>query len=155
MGCFGCLKYVLVIFSTLYIFIGVALLAVSLWMRFDYLKEEEQTFNPGTDYFDIALYIAMSIGGFLVILGIMGCVGALRISLCLLGNFAVMVVAAIGGLIAVAVLAYIYKEDVMNVTDRMVRDLIMMYGASRQRYVFFFRARSSVTGVWSQAVEKR
>ncbi|XP_055345570.1 CD63 antigen-like [Paramacrobiotus metropolitanus] len=131
MGCFGCLKYILVIFSILYIFIGLGLLAVALWMRFDYLKEEEQSFNPGTDYFDIALYIAMSIGCFLVLLGIMGCVGALRISLCLLGNFAVMIVAAIGGLIAVAVLSYTYQDEVMKITDRMIRDLVMMYGTTR------------------------
>ncbi|OWA51091.1 hypothetical protein BV898_15591 [Hypsibius exemplaris] len=130
MGCFGCLKVVLIIFAVCYILVGLGLLGVSLWLRFDYLKEAADAMHrvEPTDYMNIGLYIAMGIGGFLVLLGIMGCVGAMRISLCLLGNFAVLVVAAIGGLIAVCVLAYLYQDQIVNGIIGLLNTMMLRYG---------------------------
>jgi hypothetical protein len=132
MGCFGCLKYVLIIFAVGYLLVGLGLLAVSLWMRFDLLKEASDALSQrvDSDYMTIALYIAMGIGAFLVLLGILGCVGALRISLCLLGNFAVLVVAAIGGLIAICVLAYIYQDDILKFATTGIMNFMANYGQS-------------------------
>lgn len=131
MGCFGFLKVILIIFSVCYILVGLGLLAVSLWIRFGYLQGAECALNQGNDYFNIALYIAMGIGGFLVLLGIMGCAGTLRISLCLLANFAVLVVAAIGGLIAVCVLAYIYQDRILQSVQVMMNQWVQNgYGST-------------------------
>lgn len=129
MSAFGFCKCLLVFVSIVYILLGMGVLGVSLWLRFDYLSEGAAvlTTEQPVDFLQIALYITMGAGALLIILGIMGCVGASRLSICLLSAFAVVVIVVIGALIAGAVLAYLYRKQVQSTTDRQIEHLMLNY----------------------------
>lgn len=76
---------------------------------------------------DIALYICMGVGALLIVLGIVGCVGATRLSSCLLGMFAFIVIIVIAALIAGGVLAYLYRAEARNQSENQIEGLMIQY----------------------------
>jgi CD9 antigen len=65
-------------------FVGVGVLAVSLWLLFDsafYLQVAK-----GADSYSAGTFTLLAAGALMTIIGFLGCCGALRESQCLLGT---------------------------------------------------------------------
>ncbi|XP_061577686.1 CD81 antigen-like [Cololabis saira] len=90
-GCTKCIKYMLFFFNFIFWLAGGVILGVALWLRHD-----NQTSNllilqfdgqqaPGTFY--ISVYILIAVGAVMMLVGFLGCYGAIQESQCLLGTF--------------------------------------------------------------------
>ncbi|XP_014869450.1 PREDICTED: tetraspanin-1-like [Poecilia mexicana] len=89
MGCFGFLKAMMIVFNGIIFLAGVAILGVGIWVKvdsgsiFSFLgkidnvpQEIHQVLNVG--------YLLIAIGGLLVVIGFLGCCGAIKESKCML-----------------------------------------------------------------------
>lgn len=92
-----CLKYLMVVFNLLYWLLGVSVIVVAvicLTHGDEYLVHQGGG-EADVQEFLIAIYALFAIGSFLVILGFLGCCGAIRESPCMLCTFFVLMVCVI------------------------------------------------------------
>lgn len=133
---FGCcanlVKYTLFVFN-LFIFIGgVALLAAGIWVAVDTSGATAvlASFLGSTSY-ATAAYVLMICGVVILILGFLGCCGAIRESRCLLGTFFALVLLIFIILLAGAILAFVFKDSVTSfLKDSMDISLKEKYGVA-------------------------
>lgn len=96
-GCYVCLKYLLVVFNLIYWLLGVCVIAVAIICL---THGDKYLVNQGGSEADVkefltAIYVLFAIGSFLVVLGFLGCCGAVRESPCMLCTFFVLMVCVI------------------------------------------------------------
>ncbi|KAM9312881.1 tetraspanin-1-like [Gastrophryne carolinensis] len=110
MGCFSFLKTMMFIFNGIIFLGGITVLGVGIWVKVDggsFVKilgaaapQLMQVVNVG--------YLCMAVGGFLILMGFLGCCGAVKESRCMLLLFFIIIliifIAEIAG--AVVVLAF-------------------------------------------------
>ncbi|XP_069048137.1 CD9 antigen isoform X1 [Lepisosteus oculatus] len=82
-----CIKYLLFVFNFIFWLAGTAVLAIGLWLRFDSRTKGifEVDSNPST--FFTGVYILIGAGALMMIVGFLGCCGAIQESPCMLGLF--------------------------------------------------------------------
>ncbi|XP_028810467.1 CD9 molecule b isoform X2 [Denticeps clupeoides] len=87
MGGNKCIKYLLFGFNFLFWLAGTGVLAVGLWLRFD--KKTEGLFVPqdSPSVFFTGVYLLIIAGALMMVVGFLGCCGAIRESPCMLGLF--------------------------------------------------------------------
>ncbi|XP_072000737.1 tetraspanin-1-like [Engystomops pustulosus] len=131
MSCFSFLKTMMFIFNGIIFLGGIAVLGIGVWVKVDggsFLKilgsaapQLMQVVNVG--------YLCMAVGGFLILMGFLGCCGAVKESRCLLMLFFIIIliifIAEIAG--AVVVLAFsslskIFIEYLGNVAVKYLRE---------------------------------
>ncbi|KAM4677688.1 tetraspanin-16 [Discoglossus pictus] len=110
MACIQCLKMIMCIFNGVIFLGGIAVLGVGIWVKVDggsfskilgtVAPQLMQVVNVG--------YLCMAIGGFLMVMGFLGCCGAMKESKCMLMTFFIIIliifIAEVAG--AVVVLAF-------------------------------------------------
>ncbi|XP_069048138.1 CD9 antigen isoform X2 [Lepisosteus oculatus] len=86
-GGMQCIKYLMFAFNFLFWLAGTAVLAIGLWLRFDSRTKGifEVDSNPST--FFTGVYILIGAGALMMIVGFLGCCGAIQESPCMLGLF--------------------------------------------------------------------
>uniref|UniRef100_W5NKA1 Tetraspanin n=1 Tax=Lepisosteus oculatus TaxID=7918 RepID=W5NKA1_LEPOC len=84
-GGMQCIKYLMFAFNFLFWLAGTAVLAIGLWLRFDSRTKGifEVDSNPST--FFTGVYILIGAGALMMIVGFLGCCGAIQESPCMLG----------------------------------------------------------------------
>ncbi|XP_073478730.1 tetraspanin-16 [Aquarana catesbeiana] len=131
MSCFSFLKTMMFIFNGIIFLGGIAVLGIGIWVKVDggsFLKilgtaapQLMQVVNVG--------YLCMAVGGFLMVMGFLGCCGAIKESRCMLMIFFIIIliifIAEIAG--AVVVLAFsslskIFIEYLGNVAGKYLRE---------------------------------
>eukprot|EP00057_Strongylocentrotus_purpuratus_P024730 XP_011679204.1 PREDICTED: CD9 antigen [Strongylocentrotus purpuratus] len=75
-GCVVCVKYLMFAFNFLFWLCGCALLGVGLWLCFDPSMREYATTSGDLQVYYIAVYVLIGIGGFMMLVGFLGCCGA-------------------------------------------------------------------------------
>ncbi|XP_046891045.1 CD9 molecule a isoform X4 [Hypomesus transpacificus] len=84
-GGIKCVKYLMIIFNVLFWLTGTAVLAIGLWLRFD---PKTKGLFEGTDspyVFFTGVYILIAAGALMMVVGFLGCCGAIQESPCMLG----------------------------------------------------------------------
>ncbi|XP_038873869.1 CD81 molecule b isoform X1 [Salvelinus namaycush] len=90
-GCNKCIKFMLFFFNFVFWLAGGVILGVALWLRHDnqtsslLMQQFEGQQAPNTFY--ISVYILIAVGAVMMIVGFLGCYGAIQESQCLLGTF--------------------------------------------------------------------
>ncbi|XP_023444235.1 tetraspanin-8 [Dasypus novemcinctus] len=79
-GVSGCLKYSMFIFNFLFWLCGILILAVAIWIRVS--KDTQELFSSDTT--SVAVNILIAVGAIIMILGFLGCCGAMKESRCML-----------------------------------------------------------------------
>ncbi|XP_077565689.1 CD9 antigen-like isoform X2 [Stigmatopora nigra] len=127
MGIVLCVKYLLFIFNFLFWLAGTSVVAVGLWLRFD--SRTSGLFEGSSTVFFTGVYILIAAGALMMVVGFLGCCGAIKESSCMLGLFflflllifAVEVAAGIWGLSnkerVVEELTEFYKQTYTNYKD--------------------------------------
>ncbi|XP_012497480.1 PREDICTED: tetraspanin-8 [Propithecus coquereli] len=83
-GVSGCIKYSMFIFNFLFWLCGILILALAIWVRVsndsqEILNSGDTSINP-----DVAVNILIAVGAIIMILGFLGCCGAIKESRCML-----------------------------------------------------------------------
>ncbi|XP_046891044.1 CD9 molecule a isoform X3 [Hypomesus transpacificus] len=80
-----CVKYLMFAFNLIFWLTGTAVLAIGLWLRFD---PKTKGLFEGTDspyVFFTGVYILIAAGALMMVVGFLGCCGAIQESPCMLG----------------------------------------------------------------------
>ncbi|XP_031586176.1 CD9 antigen-like isoform X1 [Oreochromis aureus] len=82
-----CVKYALFIFNFVFWLAGTAVLAVGLWLRFDSRTAGLFEGEESPSVFFTGVYILIAAGALMMVVGFLGCCGAIKESPCMLGLF--------------------------------------------------------------------
>ncbi|XP_041058872.1 CD9 antigen-like [Carcharodon carcharias] len=113
-GGMKCVKYLLFGFNFLFWLAGTAVLAIGLWLRFDPQTKSifETDQHPTTFY--IGVYILIGAGALMMIVGFLGCCGAIQESTCMLGCFFLFLLVIFAVEIAAGIWGFLNKDKVTN-----------------------------------------
>ncbi|KAI5282835.1 Tetraspanin-8 [Manis pentadactyla] len=83
-GVSGCLKYSMFIFNFVFWLCGILILAVAIWIRVS--KEGQEVLTQGSSGGNpyVAVNILIAVGAVIMVLGFLGCCGAVKESRCML-----------------------------------------------------------------------
>ena len=135
-GCASCIKYCLFAFNLLFWLIGCALVGVGIWIVVDSKKFIEiLTQNVSTDVQNtlgassedavrILGIVAIVVGGVILILGFLGCCGAIRESQVLLSIFFAFLLIIFLILITIGILVFVYSDKLQTwLRDAMQKEI--------------------------------
>ncbi|CAL8265693.1 tetraspanin 35 [Gadus morhua] len=151
MGCFGFLKFMMFIFNGLIFLAGAALLGVGIWVKVDSRsimgllnsmegapEELGQLLNVG--------YLLIAIGVVLVVIGFLGCCGAIKESRCMLMLFFIIILviflAEVAGAVVILVFKPAAKELIGKVGDAAKKSIVKDYGSDHD-----------VTQLWNSTMD--
>ncbi|XP_031702145.1 CD81 protein-like [Anarrhichthys ocellatus] len=115
-GCTKCIKYLLFFFNFIFWLAGGVILGVALWLRHDpktsNLLELELDGDPAPSTFYISVYILIAVGAVMMVVGFLGCYGAIQESQCLLGTFFACLVILFACEVAAGIWGFMHKGTV-------------------------------------------
>lgn len=115
-GCTKCIKYMLFFFNFIFWLAGGVILGVALWLRHDsqtsnlLILQFEGHQAPGTFY--ISVYILIAVGAVMMLVGFLGCYGAIQESQCLLGTFFFFLVILFACEVAAAMWGFMNRDTI-------------------------------------------
>ncbi|XP_042361710.1 tetraspanin 35 [Plectropomus leopardus] len=147
MGCFGFLKVMMFVFNGIIFLAGAAILGVGIWVKVDSGSvlsvlgkienapaELSQVLNVG--------YLLIAIGALLLIIGFLGCCGAIRESTCMLLLFFIIILVVFIAEVAGAIVILVFRP--------LADELITKVGvAASQNIKNDFGKNPDITGLWN------
>ncbi|XP_072291044.1 CD81 antigen-like [Eucyclogobius newberryi] len=115
-GCTLCIKYMLFFLNFIFWLAGGVILGVALWLRHDsqtsnlLILQFENQQAPGTFY--ISVYILIAVGAIMMLVGFLGCYGAIQESQCLLGTFFFFLVILFACEVAAAIWGFMNRDTI-------------------------------------------
>ncbi|KAL4625011.1 CD9 antigen isoform X1 [Arapaima gigas] len=122
-----CIKYLLFTFNFIFWLAGTAVLAIGLWLRFDSRTKGLFEGNDSPSVFFTGVYILIAAGALMMVVGFLGCCGAIQESTCMLGLFFFFLLL----IFAVEVAAGIWG---FSNQDKVVNEIIEFYKQTFQNY---------------------
>ncbi|XP_030000844.1 tetraspanin-1-like [Sphaeramia orbicularis] len=152
MCCKGFLKIMMFIFNGAIFLAGAAILGVGVWAKVDtgsllgFLSEVDGA-PPGLDQLVNVSYLLIAVGAVLLVIGFLGCCGAIRESRCMLLMFFCIVLIIFIAEVAGAVILLVYQglaEDLVGSLENQIRkDISENYGPD-----------NSVTSLWNATMKE-
>ncbi|XP_008255010.1 tetraspanin-8 [Oryctolagus cuniculus] len=118
-GVSGCIKYSMFIFNFFFWLCGVLILAIAIWVRVS--KDDQEIISSGDEVtnFYVAADMLISVGAIIMILGFLGCCGAIKESRCMLLLFFIGLLLILLLQLATGILGVVFRsesERVLNST---------------------------------------
>ncbi|XP_049452301.1 CD81 protein-like [Epinephelus fuscoguttatus] len=115
-GCTKCIKYMLFFFNFIFWLAGGVILGVALWLRHDpqtsNLLELELDGSHAPSTFYISVHILIAVGAVMMVVGFLGCYGAIQESQCLLGTFFACLVILFACEVAAGIWGFMHRDTV-------------------------------------------
>ncbi|GFS16511.1 tetraspanin [Elysia marginata] len=126
-NCYTCIKYLMFAFNFVFWLLGCAILGVGIWLRADdsaadFLKESSKI-----DTFYALAYVMIAIGFIIMLIGFLGCCGAIRESQCMLGAFFVFLFIIFAILLGFGIWAAAAKDSFREYTEDMLEEGVNNY----------------------------
>ncbi|KAM3926152.1 CD9 antigen [Leptodactylus fuscus] len=117
-----CIKYLLFAFNFIFWLAGTAVLAIGLWLRFD--SQTKAMFEADTDgnSFYTGVYILIGAGALMMLVGFLGCCGAIQESECMLGLFFAFLLVIFAIEIAAGIWGFANKDKVVQELQKFYTD---------------------------------
>jgi len=151
MGCFGFLKAMMFAFNGIIFLAGAAILGVGIWVKVDsssilgILDQIEDAPSEINQILNVG-YLLIAVGAILLIIGFLGCCGAIKESRCMLLMFFVIVLVVFIAEVAGAVIVLVFKplaEDLLNkLGTKAVQNIQKDYGRNQE-----------VTQLWNSTMD--
>lgn len=127
-GCAKCIKYALFAFNLLFWLLGCAILGIGLFIRFS--PQSKEIFDGGefrilNSIQHTGAYILIAMGAIMMIVGFMGCCGAIRENQCLLILFFISLLIIFCTLLAAGIWAFIVMQLQEEETKEDLNDTLM------------------------------
>ncbi|GCC21429.1 hypothetical protein chiPu_0019900 [Chiloscyllium punctatum] len=131
-GCIVVTKYFLFVFNLIFFFLGGVMLGFGLWILFD-----KNSFISVLETSSIPLhlwsYLLSSLGTFTMMMGFLGCIGALKEVKCMLGIYFTLLVFLLASQITVGVLVYTQRRSIEKQLGKAVQNLIQTYDETDEK----------------------
>lgn len=132
-GCYLCIKYLVFAFNFVFWLLGCGLLAVGLWAKYspETLKTAgdkaqnavfNKFFDEMTDSNQMIIYFIIALGAIIMVIGFLGCCGAIKESKFLLGMFFVFLLIIFTALLALGIYIVVHKDKVKEHIGRVIED---------------------------------
>uniref|UniRef100_A0A3Q3WY10 Uncharacterized protein n=1 Tax=Mola mola TaxID=94237 RepID=A0A3Q3WY10_MOLML len=154
-GCTKCIKYMLFFFNFIFWLAGGVILGVALWLRHDPKTssllglEFDGAQAPSTFY--ISVHILIGVGAVMMVVGFLGCYGAIQESQCLLGTFFACLVILFACEVAAGIWGFMNRDTMISFYDS-VYDKAMTQSINDQDKT---KAAASVLKVFHETVTER
>uniref|UniRef100_A0A8D0DUX4 Tetraspanin n=1 Tax=Salvator merianae TaxID=96440 RepID=A0A8D0DUX4_SALMN len=125
-GVSSCMKYSMFVFNFLFWVCGCIILAVSIWLRVD--KE----IQPGNNLFS-SVNILIAVGSIIMVLGFLGCCGAIQESKCMLILFFVGLLMILLLQIVAGILGAVHKSQAEEMFDDLLRKQVALLTSSQEK----------------------
>lgn len=124
-----CIKYLLFGFNFIFWLAGTAVLGIGLWLRFD--SQTKSLFSNGDSSFYTGVYILIGAGALMMLVGFLGCCGAIQESTCMLGLFFMFLLIIFGVEIAAGIWGFANKEKIIEQVKEVYSDTLEKYSAAK------------------------
>ncbi|XP_010876768.1 CD9 molecule b [Esox lucius] len=128
----SCIKYVLFIFNFVFWLAGTGVLAVGLWLRFDSRTEGLFSGEDSPTVFFRGVYILITAGALMMVVGFLGCCGAIKESPCMLGLFFFFLLLIFAVEVAAGIWGLSNKEMVVNEITEFYKQTYQNYLNTKQ-----------------------
>ncbi|XP_056334148.1 CD82 molecule b [Danio aesculapii] len=128
-GCIAATKYFLFLFNLLFFILGAVIMGFGLWVRLDsqsfltVLQESSTSLKVGA-------YILIGIGSLSMLMGFLGCIGAIYEIRCLLGLYFTCLLLILIAQVTAAVLIYLQRDLLKGETYNIVNKILVNYTGS-------------------------
>lgn len=123
-----CIKYLLFAFNFIFWLAGTAVLAIGLWLRFDSQTKTMFESDTNGNSFYTGVYILIGAGALMMLVGFLGCCGAIQESECMLGLFFAFLLVIFAIEIAAGIWGFANK-------DKVVEELQTFYKETYDKYI--------------------
>ncbi|KAM4635111.1 tetraspanin 35 [Polymixia lowei] len=150
MGCFGFLKIMMFAFNGIIFLAGAGILAVGIWVKVDsgsilgFLQNIEDAPSELSQLLNVG-YLLIAVGAVLLIIGFLGCCGAVKESRCMLLMFFVIVLVVFIAEVAGAVVILVFKP--------LAEELISKMGEKAVESIKDYGGNSDITGLWNATMD--
>ncbi|XP_063080218.1 tetraspanin-1-like [Engraulis encrasicolus] len=151
MGCFGFLKVMMFVFNGIIFLAGAVILGVGIWVKVDSgsilnLLDKIPNAPVELDQVSNVGYLLIAVGAVLLILGFLGCCGAVKESKCMLLLFFIIILlvflAEVAGAIVILVFRPLAEQLIRKLGVEMVEDIQKQYGTN-----------DDITGLWNTTMD--
>ncbi|KAM3918200.1 CD82 antigen isoform 1-T3 [Leptodactylus fuscus] len=125
-GCMKVIKYFLFLFNLLFFILGAVILGFGVWILVD-KTSFVAVLHSSSSSLQIGSYILIAVGGVTMIMGFLGCIGAVNEVRCLLGLYFTFLLLILIAQIAAGVLIYLQRENLKNEMSTIIHELIVTY----------------------------
>ncbi|XP_034499696.1 tetraspanin-8 isoform X2 [Ailuropoda melanoleuca] len=136
-GVSGCIKYSMFIFNFLFWLCGILILGAAIWVRVN--KDGQEILNSGDSVTSsyVSVNILIAVGSVIMILGFLGCCGAMRESRCMLLLFFIGLLLILLLQVAAGVLGATFKsESERLLNETLYENIKLLSGADKEAEAF-------------------
>ncbi|XP_072341006.1 tetraspanin-9 isoform X1 [Scyliorhinus torazame] len=124
-GCLCCLKYLMFLFNLIFWLCGCGLLGVGIWLSAT--QGSFATLAPSLPSLSAA-NLLIAIGAIVMVVGFLGCLGAIKESKCLLLSFFIVLLIIFFMELILIILFFVYKTEVAKYAREDLKDGLEFYG---------------------------
>ncbi|KAL0964890.1 hypothetical protein UPYG_G00273940 [Umbra pygmaea] len=126
------IKYLLFIFNFVFWLAGTGVLGVGLWLRFDSRTEGLFSSEDSPTVFFRGVYILIAAGALMMVVGFLGCCGAIKESPCMLGLFFFFLLLIFAVEVAAGIWGLSNRDTVVNDITEFYKQTYANYITNRQ-----------------------
>ncbi|XP_047631887.1 CD82 antigen [Phacochoerus africanus] len=130
-ACIKVTKYFLFLFNLLFFVLGAVILGFGVWILAD-RSSFISVLQTSSTSLKVGAYVFISIGAFTMLMGFLGCIGAVNEVRCLLGLYFAFLVLILIAQVAAGVLFYFNMGKLKQEMGSIVTELIQKYEEGRQ-----------------------
>ncbi|XP_058598021.1 tetraspanin-8 [Neofelis nebulosa] len=129
-GVSGCLKYSMFIFNFLFWLCGIVILAIAIWVRVS--KDGQEILSPGDSSTNpyVSVNILIAVGSVIMILGFLGCCGAVKESRCMLLLFFIGLLLILLLQVAAGILGATFKSESERILNETLYENVKLLEAA-------------------------
>ncbi|XP_048040067.1 CD82 molecule a [Megalobrama amblycephala] len=130
-GCITATKYFLFLFNLIFFIFGATIMGFGLWILLDN-QSLIAVLQDSSTVLKVVSYILIGVGSFSMVLGFLGCLGAIYEIRCLLGLYFTCLLLILLGQVAAAILIYVQRDSLRKETQEIVSQAVANYSGQNK-----------------------